>query len=65
MAKIDELKSKANAVAGATKEGENTAAHVGGASQDAASRTEQLQKPLQPTTQTISQMQIVTRLLLN
>lgn len=47
MAKIDELKSKANAVAGATKVGENTAARVGGALQDAASCIEELQKSLQ------------------
>ena len=47
MAKIDDLKTKANAVAGATQVGENTAARVGGALQDAASCIEELQKSLQ------------------
>ena len=47
MAKLDDLKTKANAVAGATKVGENTAARVGGALQDAASCIEELQKSLQ------------------
>lgn len=51
MAKIDDLKTKANAVAGATQVGENTAARVGGALQDAASCIEELQKSLQSNNQ--------------
>lgn len=42
MATINDLRNKANAIAGATQAGENTAQRVGGAFQDAADLIEQL-----------------------
>ena len=42
MATINDLRNKANAIAGATQAGENTAQRVGGACQDAADLIEQL-----------------------
>lgn len=55
MAKIDDFKAKANAVAGATQVGENTAARVGGALQDAASLIDDLQKSMQSNNQSDAQ----------